>query len=224
MSLYFPESPSFIKTPAPVEGIKGKDASLHCEVYGTPPFQINWYKDKRPLTDGRKHKMVSEDSFTALHIIKLEHGDAGLYECNVSNNVGAESCRTTLSLKGWYRVLRPLVTTKSECDYLSSRVSFRHYSEQPAFVKKLVDQLVRVGQPLTLTATVKGSEPFTVSWVQGKDHILRDGDNRQITFENNVVTLVVPKVDATTAGKYTCHLSNDSGTVESICQITVLGL
>lgn len=102
--------------------------------------------------------------------------------------------------------------------------SFHHYSEQPAFVKKLVEQSVRIGQQLTLTATVKGSEPLTVSWVQDKDHILRDGDNRKITFENNVVTLVVPKADSTTAGKYTCQLRNDSGVVESVSQVTVLGL
>lgn len=104
MSIYFPESPSFIKTPVPVEGIKGKDASLHCEVYGTAPFQVNWYKDKRPLKDNRKYKMVSEGSSATLHIIRLQQEDAGLYECKVSNNVGAESCRTTLSLKGWYRI------------------------------------------------------------------------------------------------------------------------
>lgn len=98
---YFSESPSFIKTPAPVGGIKGKDASLHCEVYGTPPFQINWYKDKRPLTDSSsKRKMVSEGSFAALHIMKLEQDDAGLYECNVSNHVGTESCCARVSLKG----------------------------------------------------------------------------------------------------------------------------
>lgn len=87
-----------------------------------------------------------------------------------------------------------------------------------------MDQSIRVGQPMTLTATVKGSEPLTVSWVQDKDHILRDGDNRKISFENNVVTLVVPKVDSSTAGKYTCQLRNDSGLVESVSQVTVLGL
>lgn len=75
-----------------------------------------------------------------------------------------------------------------------------------------------------MTATVKGSEPLTVSWVQDKDHILRDGDNRKITFENNVATLVVPKADLTTPGKYTCQLRNDSGVVESVSQVTVLGL
>lgn len=100
MSIYFPEAPSFIKTPKPVEGIHGKDASLDCEVYGTSPFQVNWYKDKRPLKESRKYKMVSVGSSATLHIIKLEKDDAGLYECKVSNNVGTGSCRTTISLKG----------------------------------------------------------------------------------------------------------------------------
>ncbi len=100
MLICFPESPSFIRTPDPIAGIKGKDASLHCEVYGTPPFQVNWYKDKRPLKDNRKYKMVNEGSSATLHIIKLDQDDAGLYECKVSNNVGTETCRTTISLKG----------------------------------------------------------------------------------------------------------------------------
>lgn len=83
-----------------MEGITGKDASLRCEMYGTPPFQVNWYKDKRPLKESRKYKMVSEGSCATLHVMKLEPEDAGLYECRVSNNVGSESCRTTISLKG----------------------------------------------------------------------------------------------------------------------------
>ncbi|MEQ2219931.1 hypothetical protein ILYODFUR_000155 [Ilyodon furcidens] len=164
------ETPSFTKTPNPVESIQGKDASLHCEMYGTPPFQVNWYKDKRPLKESRKYKMVSVGNSATLHVMKLEQNDVGLYECKVSNNVGSEFCRTTITLK-----------------------------EQPAFVTKLIDQSVRIGQQLTLTATVKGSEPLTVSWVQDKDHVLRDSDNRKITFENNVVTLVVAKADSGTA-------------------------
>ncbi len=105
--------------------------------------------------------------------------------------------------------------------YLSS---LHYYQEQPAFIKKLVNQSVKVGQQLTLTATVKGSEPLTVSWIQDKDHILREGDNRKISFENNVVSLVVPKAEAATAGKYTCQLRNDSGVVASVSEVTVLGL
>lgn len=107
------------------------------------------------------------------------------------------------------------------CPHVSS---VHHYSEQPAFVKKLVDQSVIAGQQLTLMAVVKGSEPLTVSWVQDKDHVLRDDDNRKISFENNVATLVVHKADSTTAGKFTCQLKNDCGVTESVSQIIVLGL
>lgn len=83
---------------------------------------------------------------------------------------------------------------------------------------------VILGQEVTLEATVKGSEPMTVSWVQDKDHILRDGDNRKITFENQTVALRVFKADAAAAGRYTCQLTNDAGSVECFANLTVLGL
>lgn len=102
--MYFPEVPSFIKSPNPVEGIKGKDASLHCEMYGTQPLEVNWYKDRSSLKESRKYKMVSVGSSATLHIMRLEQDDAGVYECRVSNDVGTESCRATLSLKGWFRI------------------------------------------------------------------------------------------------------------------------
>lgn len=83
---------------------------------------------------------------------------------------------------------------------------------------------MKVGEQLVLSATVKGSEPLTVSWVQDKDHVLREDENRTITFKDNVVTLVVLEANATTAGKYTCQLRNNSGHVESVSHVTVLGL
>lgn len=83
---------------------------------------------------------------------------------------------------------------------------------------------VTLGEEVTLWATVTGSEPITVSWVQEKDHILRDGDNRRITFDNNQVALKVFRADSTTAGMYTCQLRNDAGSVECFANLTVLGL
>lgn len=91
-------------------------------------------------------------------------------------------------------------------------------------MKKLSNMTVVLGQEVTLQATVKGSEPITVSWVQDKDHILRDGDNRRITFENNTVTLRVFKADASSAGRYACRLTNDAGTSECFANLNVLGL
>lgn len=96
----FPEAPFFTQTPKPVECTEGKDAHLSCEMAGTLPFQVNWYKDTRPLRESRKYKMVSEGTSVALHIVSLEQEDAGLYECRVSNNVGTESCCATVTTKG----------------------------------------------------------------------------------------------------------------------------
>uniref|UniRef100_A0A8C4IH55 Ig-like domain-containing protein n=1 Tax=Dicentrarchus labrax TaxID=13489 RepID=A0A8C4IH55_DICLA len=189
------DPPSFVKVPQPVEGLKGKDVSLYCEMSGTAPFQITWFKDRKPLMESRKYKMVSEGSSATLHVIGLEPSDAGEYECKVSNSVGSDTCQTSVKLR-----------------------------EPPSFVKKLSNMTVILGEEVTLVATVKGSEPITVSWVQDKDHILRDGDNRKITFENNQVALKVFKADATTAGKYTCQLRNDAGSVECFANLTVLGL
>ena len=103
-------------------------------------------------------------------------------------------------------------------------IVFSLSSEPPSFVKKLSNMTVVMGEEVTLVATVKGSEPITVCWVQDKDHILRDSDNRKITFENNQVALKVFIADATTAGKYTCQLRNDAGSVECFANLTVLGL
>lgn len=97
-------------------------------------------------------------------------------------------------------------------------------SEPPSFVKRLSNITVILGGEVTLVATVKGSEPITVSWVQDKDHILRDSDNRKITYENNQVAIKIFNADATTAGKYTCQLRNDAGSVECFANLTVLGL
>lgn len=83
-----------------MEGVRGKDASLLCEVSGTPPFQLAWSKDQTVLKDSRKYRIVQVGGSITLHIIKLEQEDAGLYQCQVSNHVGTVSSCTTISLKG----------------------------------------------------------------------------------------------------------------------------
>lgn len=90
-------------------------------------------------------------------------------------------------------------------------------------MKKLSNLTAISGEEVTLVSTVKGSQPITVSWLQDKDHVLRDGDNRKITFENNQITLKIFKADATSPGKYTCQLKNDAGVAESIAHLTILG-
>lgn len=100
LSKYLAEPPSFLKPPSLVEGVRGKDASLHCEVTGTPPFQLAWSKGQTVLKDSRKYRVVKVGGSITLHMIKLEQDDAGTYQCQVSNHVGTVCSRTTVSLKG----------------------------------------------------------------------------------------------------------------------------
>lgn len=74
--------------------------SLYCEMSGTAPFQIVWFKDRKPLMESRKYKMLSEGSSATLHVIVIEPSDAGEYECKVSNSVGSGTCQTSVKLRG----------------------------------------------------------------------------------------------------------------------------
>lgn len=100
MADLFVEPPSFVKVPQPVEGLKGKEVSLCCEMSGSAPFQITWLKDKKPLMESRKYKMLVEGSSATLHVIGIEPADVGEYECKVSNSVGSDICQTLVKLRG----------------------------------------------------------------------------------------------------------------------------
>lgn len=89
--------------PQPVEGLKGKDVSLNCELKGTAPFEITWYKDKKALKEGRKYKFVYEGCSATIHILGLEASDATEYECKASNSVGSDTCTVSVKLRGWYK-------------------------------------------------------------------------------------------------------------------------
>lgn len=96
----FVEPPTFIRVAPPTEGLKGKDVSLYCEMSGTVPFQVTWFKDKKPLMESRKYKILSEGSSATLHIMSIEASDAGQYECKVSNSIGSDTCQTSVKLRG----------------------------------------------------------------------------------------------------------------------------
>jgi len=100
LNYFLVEPPTFHKVPTPVEGLKGKDGSLNCELKGSAPFEITWFKDQKQLKESRKYKFVSEGCSATLHILGLEASDAGEYECKASNTVGSDSCQGTVKLRG----------------------------------------------------------------------------------------------------------------------------
>ncbi|CAI9556850.1 unnamed protein product, partial [Staurois parvus] len=48
-SLKVKEPPVFIARPEPVLTLKGLDVTLKCQLSGTPPFEVSWFKDRKEI-------------------------------------------------------------------------------------------------------------------------------------------------------------------------------
>lgn len=95
------EPPVIVKPFAPVEVVKGQNASFECQIRGTAPFIITWQKDSKEIKPSTKHVVSQKNgSLMLLGIQKCDDLDVGEYQCIISNEVGSCSCRTTLSIKG----------------------------------------------------------------------------------------------------------------------------
>lgn len=83
-----------------VEAVKGTAALMECEVVGTAPFEITWFKNKKQLATDKKYRVVSQESMARLEICSFESADVGDYQCIVSNDVGKISSKALAKLKG----------------------------------------------------------------------------------------------------------------------------
>uniref|UniRef100_A0A8C4YKU4 Ig-like domain-containing protein n=1 Tax=Gopherus evgoodei TaxID=1825980 RepID=A0A8C4YKU4_9SAUR len=197
------EPPVFSKKPHPVETLKGSDVHLECELRGTPPFQISWYKDKREIKSSKKYKIMSENYLASIHILSLGDADVGEYHCKAVNDVGSDTCISSIMLRGLFNDLH--------ISYIPSIVSFSIFSSPapPIFVKKLSDFTAVVGDTVELQATVEGSQPISVLWLKDKGEIVRESENLWISYSENVATLRIGKAEPASAGKYICQIKND---------------
>lgn len=96
----FVEPPSFIKTLEPAHIVRGANALLQCEVAGTGPFEVSWFKDKKQIRSSKKYRLFTQKTFVFLEITSFNSADVGDYECVVANEVGKCGCVATHLLKG----------------------------------------------------------------------------------------------------------------------------
>uniref|UniRef100_A0A8C3KN32 Ig-like domain-containing protein n=1 Tax=Calidris pygmaea TaxID=425635 RepID=A0A8C3KN32_9CHAR len=193
-SLKVKAPPIFTKKPHSVQTLKGSDIHLECELQGTPPFQISWYKDKREIRSSKKYKVMSENYLASIHILSVDTADVGEYHCKAVNDVGSDSCIGSVTLRA-----------------------------PPTFVKKLSDLTVVVGESIELQAAVEGSQPISVLWLKDKGEIIRESDNLWISYSENIATMRIGNAEPANAGKYICQIKNDAGFQECFATLTVLG-
>lgn len=70
-------------------------------VSGTPPLTINWFRNRREILSGVDCSIQKDDSSSSLELFFTKPTDSGDYTCEISNDVGSDSCQTTLFVKGF---------------------------------------------------------------------------------------------------------------------------
>lgn len=83
-----------------MDTLKGADVVLHCEISGTPPFEVAWFKDRRQVRSSKKFKVTAKHFNASLHILSLEAQDTGEYQCKAMNEVGSDTCACPVRFKG----------------------------------------------------------------------------------------------------------------------------
>lgn len=94
------EPPSFRRKLQSAEVIRNNGVILECELAGTGPFDVMWYKDNKRIPPSEKYKMITKNVLSSLHILKVDVSLVGEYKCTASNDVGSCSCSCIVSLKG----------------------------------------------------------------------------------------------------------------------------
>ncbi|KAM8873329.1 striated muscle preferentially expressed protein kinase-like [Synchiropus picturatus] len=79
--------------------LEGESVTLTCLPAGSPPPQISWMKDRKPLEVNDGITLTSHaDGRQLLMILKTTQMDAGVYECNATNPIATITTSCTLSL------------------------------------------------------------------------------------------------------------------------------
>lgn len=69
---------------------------------------------------------------------------------------------------------------------------------------------------------MRGSEPISVTWMKGQEIIKEDGKIK-MSFSNGVAVLIIPDVQISLGGKYTCLAENEAGSQTSVGELIVKG-
>lgn len=93
-------APAFDKKIEPVEVTTGQSVDLECHLIGSPPIKVTWLKDDKEIRSGGNYKISFVDNTPHLFILKADKEDACEYICEASNDIGKDSCKTEVTVKG----------------------------------------------------------------------------------------------------------------------------
>uniref|UniRef100_A0A0N4WUT8 Muscle M-line assembly protein unc-89 n=1 Tax=Haemonchus placei TaxID=6290 RepID=A0A0N4WUT8_HAEPC len=179
--------------------------AIECHVDAKPTAEIEWFKDgvKLEIREGVEIRNTS-DGACRVRIARFGKEDVGVYMCVAKNPLGVADTRSTYSV---------------EVMEMEEHVEKREYA--PRFNPGLEDKTVNLGQNVRLSCTVDAIPKASLIWY--KDGLpLRSGGRFTITTEEDgTCSLEISQTVAGDEGAYRCVASNEHGTINTGCLVTV---
>ncbi|OTF75314.1 leucine-rich repeat and immunoglobulin-like domain containing protein [Euroglyphus maynei] len=188
----------------PIAAIKNQEIRFNCKVATGSNDKIifKWFKDSQLIEHDRaimeNIAQPYSDNVThytsILHLINIQDEDQGKYHCMASNSYGS---------------------------VYSNKFTVNVYVA-PYFIKRPDNVTVRVGHTAKLECAAKGQPNPIVSWQKdGGDNFPAAMERRMHVMPADDVFFIV-EVKKTDMGSYSCHATNDAGTIVSTAYLNVI--
>ncbi|XP_063991065.1 obscurin isoform X7 [Diachasmimorpha longicaudata] len=213
--------PKFVKTIEGIsaEPIRAKQAVMHVIAGESATFEctletsgsasrLHWLKDNKPLDDklaDRINITSTENSFK-LKILNVMESDTGIYTARAANGDGNATCTAQL------------IVENLTADERKAKAE----AKAPVFLVRLKDTELLENTYLRFMIKVKGDPNPDVKFL--KDGVPIDSKQERIKIitekaDKGFYELVIPDVQKTDAGKYSCTATNQFG--EASCEADV---
>uniref|UniRef100_A0A0K0E9V3 Ig-like domain-containing protein n=1 Tax=Strongyloides stercoralis TaxID=6248 RepID=A0A0K0E9V3_STRER len=191
-------APHFSQTLTSTVSAIGEAASFEGMITGWPTPEIIWSKDNIILNEkDYPHIVLSYiDSKVQLTFKKTSLEDSGKYICTAKNAFGMATSSAQL-------VVRPKTIA-------------------PDFLKRLISEEAIKGQSLRWQVKISGDpEPKVIWLINGVE--LKNGENGfYVEYEgNSTYSMIIPEVNASHGGQYTCLAENIAGEARSTADLVV---
>ncbi|XP_068626397.1 obscurin [Battus philenor] len=173
---------------------------------GTPKPTVIWRHDGKEVKPDARIRVTNDGDLYKLEVMKAELGDAGKWQCEISNNLGKD-------------VLEAEVTVKPESEL-----------RKPIFKTPLEAQRVMQREPVTLKAVCTADPLPHVAWLLNGTELIPDAtliteaDSKDIEhgLKECTYTLHIPTGRHSDTGVYTIQAKNKYGVGESSARLDIL--
>ncbi|XP_013175915.1 PREDICTED: muscle M-line assembly protein unc-89-like isoform X2 [Papilio xuthus] len=203
-----------VKAPPKLKESSMKDSSVYeslplvftVEASGSPKPTVRWLHDGKEVKPDARVRITNDGDLYKLQVDKAELGDAGKWQCEISNNLGKD-------------VLQAEITVKPESEL-----------RKPIFKTPLEAQRVMQREPVTLRAVCTADPLPHVAWLLNGHELtpdatlLIDAETKDIEhgLKECVFTLRIPTGRHADTGMYTIQAKNKYGVGECSARLDIL--